>query len=62
MAEQESKNETLEVKEEDAPFPLTELDKIGLSQKDEDFKLHTWDDLKQIIGRTTPLLIQLHPY
>ena len=37
--------------EEEAPFPLTELDKIGLKQKDEDFQLHTWDALKEIIGK-----------
>jgi hypothetical protein len=53
MAEQRDKSEILDVKDEDAPFPLTELDRIGLNQKDEDFKLHTWDDLKQIIGTIT---------
>lgn len=34
----------------DAPFPLTEVDKWVLSQSDEDYKLHDWDDLKHIIG------------
>ncbi|UKZ81215.1 hypothetical protein TrVFT333_008987 [Trichoderma virens FT-333] len=33
----------------DAPFPLTEVDKWVLSQSDEDYKLHDWDDLKHII-------------
>ncbi|CAG8983154.1 hypothetical protein HYALB_00010302 [Hymenoscyphus albidus] len=36
---------------EDEPFPYTELDRIGLAQKDEDFKLHTWEDLRIIIGK-----------
>lgn len=34
----------------DAPFPLTEVDKWVLSQSDEDYKLHDWDDLRHIIG------------
>jgi hypothetical protein len=34
----------------DAPFPLTEVDKWVLSQSDEDYKLHDWDDLRRIIG------------
>lgn len=36
--------------EEDAPFPLTETDRWVLSQTDEEFRLHTWDELKEIIG------------
>lgn len=42
-----------EFKIEDAPFPLTDVDKWILSQTDEEFKMHDWDDLKTIIG--TPL-------
>lgn len=34
----------------DAPFPLTEVDKWVLSQSDEDYKMHDWDDLRHIIG------------
>lgn len=34
----------------DAPFPLTEVDKWILSQTDEEFKLHSWEDLKSTIG------------
>lgn len=37
----------------DAPFPLTEIDKWVLSQSDEDYKLHDWEDLKHIIGEWT---------
>ncbi|EFQ25039.1 hypothetical protein CGRA01v4_06653 [Colletotrichum graminicola] len=34
---------------EDAPFPLTEVDKWVLSQTDEEFKKHDWEELKEII-------------
>ncbi len=36
--------------EEEAPFPLTEVDKWVLSQTDEEFHLHSWDELREIIG------------
>jgi hypothetical protein len=39
-----------EAKMEEAPFPLTDVDKWVLSQTDEEYQYHTWDDLKQIIG------------
>lgn len=35
---------------EDSPFPLTDTDIWVLSQTDEEFKLHGWDELKDIIG------------
>jgi hypothetical protein len=35
---------------EEAPFPLTDVDKWILSQTDEEFHCHDWDDLKDIIG------------
>jgi hypothetical protein len=35
---------------EEAPFPLTDIDKWVLSQTDEEFKKHDWEDLKQVIG------------
>jgi hypothetical protein len=37
--------------EEESPFPLTDVDKWVLSQTDEEFHLHTWDELREIIGR-----------
>lgn len=37
---------------EEAPFPLTEVDRWVLSQTDEEFHYHDWDDLKNIIGKT----------
>lgn len=36
--------------EEEAPFPLTDVDKWILSQTDEEFHYHDWEDLKDIIG------------
>jgi len=36
--------------EEEPPFPLTEVDKWVLSQTDEEFHLHDWEELKNIIG------------
>ena len=35
---------------EDSPFPLTDTDRWILSQTDEEFHLHDWDELKDIIG------------
>ncbi|WYZ40051.1 hypothetical protein EsH8_IV_000392 [Colletotrichum jinshuiense] len=34
---------------EEAPFPLTDVDKWVLSQTDEEFKKHDWEELKKII-------------
>ncbi|KAH9219765.1 hypothetical protein DL95DRAFT_358453 [Leptodontidium sp. 2 PMI_412] len=39
-----------EAVEEEAPFPLTEVDKWVLSQTDEEFHLHDWEELKEIIA------------
>ena len=33
------------------PFNLTKLDREILAQTDEQFEPHTWEELKQIIGR-----------
>lgn len=41
-------------KVEDAPFPLTEVDKWVLSQTDEEFKYHDWEELREIIGELGP--------
>ncbi|KAI6376568.1 hypothetical protein MCOR25_002779 [Pyricularia grisea] len=35
--------------DEEAPFPLTDIDKRVLSQTDEEFKYHDWDELREII-------------
>jgi hypothetical protein len=39
-----------QVEEQNIPFPLTDVDNWTLSQTDEDFKYHDWEELKQIIG------------
>jgi hypothetical protein len=36
--------------EEEPPFPLTEIDKWVLSQTDEEFHLHDWEELRGIVG------------
>lgn len=41
--------------EAEAPFPLTEVDKWVLSQTDEEFKYHDWDELRVIIGAQSHL-------
>ncbi|KAF3073102.1 N-acetylglucosamine-induced protein 1 [Trichoderma lentiforme] len=45
----------------DAPFPLTEVDKWVLSQSDEDYKLHDWDDLKHIIDTNQLEILKRKP-
>lgn len=37
---------------DDAPFPLTDVDKWILSQTDEEFKYHDWDELREIISES----------
>lgn len=36
--------------EKEAPFPLTKVDKWVLSQTDDEYTPHTWDELREIIG------------
>jgi hypothetical protein len=50
MGEQTSVEQQGRELEKEAPFPLTDVDKWVLSQKDEDFHLHNWDELRGIIG------------
>lgn len=33
-----------------APFNLTEVDRLLLSQTDEEFIPHSWNELKEIVG------------
>lgn len=35
---------------QDAPFPLTEVDKWILSLTDEEYTYHDWEDMETIIG------------
>jgi len=41
---------------EEAPFPLTDVDKWVLSQTDEEYEYHTWEELCSII-RTVKLVV-----
>jgi|UniRef100_A0A0D2XZG8 hypothetical protein len=36
---------------EEAPFPLTAVDRWVLSQTDEEFHKHDWEELKEIISK-----------
>ena len=36
---------------QDSPFPLTDVDRWVLSQTDEEFQKHNWEELKEIIGK-----------
>jgi hypothetical protein len=53
--------------QEEAPFPLTDVDRWVLSQTDEEFKYHDWEELKEIIGEAVCLLAltimsSVHPF
>lgn len=37
---------------DNSPFPLTDIDRLVLSQTDEEFKRHDWEELKEIIRRS----------
>jgi hypothetical protein len=46
----DNNEEIIGKKEEEAPFPLTDVDRWVLSQTDEEFKYHDWEELQEIIG------------
>ncbi|TRX90759.1 hypothetical protein FHL15_008338 [Xylaria flabelliformis] len=46
---------------EEAPFPLTEVDKWVLSQTDEEFHYHDWEDLKKIIDENNLSVLKRKP-
>lgn len=50
-----------EVAKEEAAFPLTDVDRWVLSQTDEEFHLHDWEELKVIIGMDE-LLFHILPF
>ncbi len=43
----------------EAPFPLTDVDKWVLSQTDDEFTLHTWDELRQLIRTISTACVYL---
>ncbi|AEO68986.1 uncharacterized protein THITE_2118898 [Thermothielavioides terrestris NRRL 8126] len=46
---------------EEAPFPLTEVDKWVLSQTDDEFTYHTWDELRQLIQNNQLSMLKRKP-
>ncbi|KPM36256.1 hypothetical protein AK830_g10310 [Neonectria ditissima] len=46
---------------EESPFPLTEVDKWVLSQTDEEFHLHDWEELKAIIANNDLQVLKRKP-
>jgi hypothetical protein len=42
-------------KDEEAPFPLTDVDRMVLSQTDEEFVAHTWEGLRELLGTAISL-------
>ncbi|KAI2785125.1 hypothetical protein F4815DRAFT_7097 [Daldinia loculata] len=51
----------IEVAPEDAPFPLTDVDKWILSLTDEEHKYHDWEDVKKIIEENNLSVLQRKP-
>jgi hypothetical protein len=51
MVDNDGAKSSSEKTEEEPPFPLTDIDRWVLSQTDEEFHLHNWDELREIIGR-----------
>ncbi|KAJ4391763.1 hypothetical protein N0V93_005383 [Gnomoniopsis smithogilvyi] len=47
--------------EKEAPFPLTDVDKWVLSQTDEEFKFHDWDELREIINANNLSILKRKP-
>ncbi|KAH6636105.1 hypothetical protein F5144DRAFT_600875 [Chaetomium tenue] len=47
--------------QEEAPFPLTDVDRWVLSQTDEEFTYHTWDELCQIIQNNRLSVLKRKP-
>ncbi|KAK0386279.1 hypothetical protein NLU13_6116 [Sarocladium strictum] len=45
----------------DSPFPLTDVDRWVLSQTDEEFKRHSWDELREIIDTNNLSVLKRTP-
>ncbi|KAI0145974.1 hypothetical protein F4776DRAFT_386029 [Hypoxylon sp. NC0597] len=46
---------------EDAPFPLTEVDKWVLSLTDDEYQYHDWEDMKKIIAENNLSVLKRKP-
>ncbi|KAI1640205.1 hypothetical protein F4809DRAFT_521665 [Biscogniauxia mediterranea] len=56
-----TENASAVVSPEEAPFPLTDVDKWVLSQTDQEFKYHDWEDLKKIIADNNLSVLKRKP-
>lgn len=61
MGDNEKTVESVKIGEKEPPFPLTEVDKWVLSQTDEEFHLHDWEELREIIGEDISSLLLTFP-
>ncbi|XXH04789.1 NADH-cytochrome b5 reductase [Hypoxylon texense] len=51
----------VKVPPEDAPFPLTEVDKWVLSLTDEEYQYHDWEDMKKVIRENNLSVLKRKP-
>ncbi|KAK6950150.1 hypothetical protein Daesc_008476 [Daldinia eschscholtzii] len=51
----------IKVAAEDAPFPLTDVDKWILSLTDEEYQYHDWEDMKKIIEENNLSVLKRKP-
>ncbi|QUC22249.1 uncharacterized protein UV8b_06490 [Ustilaginoidea virens] len=49
------------VQNEEAPFPLTDADKWVLSQTDQEFKRHDWEELRQVVETNNLSVLKRRP-
>lgn len=59
MGDNDAKPSSTEL-EKEPPFPLTEVDKWVLSQTDDEFHLHDWEELRGILGGCELYLLVCH--
>ncbi|KAI1460665.1 hypothetical protein F4805DRAFT_454592 [Annulohypoxylon moriforme] len=52
---------TTKVTPDDAPFPLTDVDRWVLSLTDEEYHYHDWEEMKQIIGENNLSVLKRKP-
>ncbi|XDG00891.1 hypothetical protein ABKA04_000506 [Annulohypoxylon sp. FPYF3050] len=52
---------TVKISPDDAPFPLTDVDKWVLSLTDEEYPYHDWEEMKQIIGENNLSVLKRKP-
>ncbi|KAI1496703.1 hypothetical protein F5X99DRAFT_58106 [Biscogniauxia marginata] len=55
------KDNTINMPLEEAPFPLTDVDKWVLSLTDEEFQYHDWEDLKKVIAENNLSVLKRKP-